>query len=112
MLTISHPAYCINSVTYCINSADAMKRQEMCLEFIWKGTVKAKGSGIFGGKKKDLMEEPPLHGSSQTKTPQDEKEETHSEECLAKEHSTFLKKKKPTTKPTQTKRLLAENLPL
>lgn len=45
------------------------------------------------------------------KTPQDEKEETHSEECLAKEHSTFLKKN-PTTKPTQTKRLLAENLPL
>lgn len=67
MLTISHPAYCINSVTYYINSADAMKRQKMCLEFIWKGTVKAKGSGIFGGKKRDLMEEPPLLGSSQTK---------------------------------------------
>lgn len=32
------------------------------------------------------------------KTPQDEKE-THSEEHIAKEHSTFLKKKKPT--PTQ-----------
>lgn len=44
-----------------------MKRQEMCLEFIWNGTVKAKGSGIFGGKKKDLMEETPLFGPSQTK---------------------------------------------
>lgn len=44
-----------------------MKGQKMCLEFIEKGTVKAKGSGMFGGKKKDLMEETPLLGPSQTK---------------------------------------------
>lgn len=45
-----------------------MKRQEMCLELIWKGSVKAMVSGIFGDKKKKLTEETPVLGSGQTKS--------------------------------------------
>lgn len=90
-----HKLPSILSVTYCINSADATKRQEMCLEFIWKGKVKVKESGIFGGMKKDLMEETPLLRSSQTKLLKMKKKKNHSEEHIAKELFSKNKKRRP-----------------
>lgn len=62
----------------------------MSLEFIWKGSMKAKVSGIFGDKKKRPHRRNPSPWVQSGKTPQDGKAETHSEECTAKEHSAFL----------------------
>lgn len=83
-----------------------MERQKMCLEFILKGTVKANGSGIFRGMKKKSPGENPFPWALPNKTPQDEKEEIHSEEHIAKEHSSCV------GFYFKPKRLLAENLAL
>lgn len=76
-----------------------------------EGHSESKGTRNILRDEKGSHEGNPSPWAQPNKTPQEEKEETHSEEHIAKEHSTFLKKQNK-IKPTQTKRLLAENLPL